>query len=159
MSPDKVHVVCPHCDAVNRVPRARLGEGGKCGVCHRPLFVGAPAELSEARAEIHLGKSDIPVLIDFWAPWCGPCHMMAPHFAQAARQLEPQMRLAKVNLDEAPTMAARYQIRSIPTVILFANGREIARKSGALSTSQILAWARPFLATAATETKAGAAAP
>jgi thioredoxin 2 len=145
MSPRSVHVVCPHCDTTNRVPASRLDHGGKCGACHGVLFGGAPVELTESRAQSHLRHSEIPLLIDFWAPWCGPCHAMAPQFARAAAELEPDLRLAKVNVDEAPAMATAYQIQSIPTVVLFSDGREVARHSGALSAAQLLAWVRPHL--------------
>jgi thioredoxin 2 len=145
MSAERLHVVCPHCDTVNRVPRARLGEGGKCGACHRKLFDGTPIELSEPRAQIHLRENQIPFLVDFWAPWCGPCRAMAPHYAAAAQQLEPMVRLAKVNVDEAPAMAAAYQIRNIPTLVLFAGGREIARHAGAQPASELADWVKLHL--------------
>ncbi len=135
-------VVCPHCHAPNRVPAARLGEGGTCGKCKQPLFVGKPVELDAAGFDTHIGRSELPVVVDFWAPWCGPCRMMAPAFAQAAQQLEPECRLVKVNTEEEQALAARYGIRSIPTVAIFRNGREIARQAGAMDAATLTRWVR-----------------
>ncbi|SFL59232.1 thioredoxin TrxC [Rugamonas rubra] len=139
---ESLHIVCPHCDAVNRVPAARLAQQPTCGKCQRALFDGHPAELSSARFLKHIERSDIPVLVDFWAPWCGPCRSMAPFYAQAAAQLEPQFRVVKVDTEAAQDLAARYAIRSIPTLALFHHGRELARQPGATDTAGILAWAR-----------------
>ncbi len=137
-----LHVVCPHCNGVNRVPEDRLAAGPRCGKCKRPLFDGHPVNLTAASFERHVTRSDLPVLVDFWAPWCGPCKMMAPVFQQAAAELEPRLRLAKVNTEEEPQLAARYGIRSIPTLVLFRGGREVARQAGAMDLASLVAWAR-----------------
>jgi thioredoxin 2 len=139
---DPLHVVCTACGAANRIPRARLGEGPRCGKCHEPLFGRPPADLDDDAFARQLAKSDIPILVDFWAPWCGPCKMMAPAFAQAADDLEPDVRLIKVNTDAAQATAARYGIRSIPTLMLFSGGREVARQAGAMGRGDIARWAR-----------------
>jgi thioredoxin 2 len=133
-----LHVVCPHCDTVNRVPKAKLAAGGRCGACHQPLFEGRPVALDRARFARHLVQSDIPLLIDFWAPWCGPCRAMAPAFERAARRLEPGVRLVKVNIDEEPALAEQFGVRSIPTIVLALRGREINRMCGARSESDLI---------------------
>ena len=137
---DTLHVVCPHCDAVNRVPRARLGGGPRCGECRRPLFEGRPVELDGARFARHLEKSDIPLLVDFWAPWCGPCRAMAPEFVAATQRLEPQLRLVKVNVDAEPALAQRFSVRSIPTLALLLHGKELGRSAGARSAADLVRW-------------------
>ncbi|HEU0195894.1 MAG TPA: thioredoxin TrxC [Nevskiaceae bacterium] len=137
-----LHVVCPHCAAVNRTPAGRLAAGPVCGQCHKPLFIAHPVEVDAAGFERQLRRSDVPLLVDFWAPWCGPCRIMAPYFVEAAGQLEPQFRLLKVDTEANPALGARYAIRSIPTLALFRGGQEVARQAGALMAAGIVQWAR-----------------
>lgn len=142
---DSLHIVCPACAAINRIPSLRLAEQPRCGKCKQVLFNGKSIDLKAAAFERHISRNDIPVLVDFWAPWCGPCKMMAPAYEQAAAQLEPRVRLLKVNTEVERALGARFNIRSIPTLALFRGGREVARQAGALSAVDIVRWVNGLL--------------
>ena len=137
-----INIVCPLCQAVNRIPMQRLNDQPVCGKCKHKLFGGSPVELNKASFDRTLNRNDIPVVVDFWAAWCGPCKAMAPAFKQASIELEPGIRLAKLNTEEEPEIASRFAIRSLPTMVLLKNGREHARQSGAMNAQQIVTWIR-----------------
>ena len=139
---DALHIVCPSCGGINRVPSSKLRAGGKCGKCKQALFQAQPLELSTSNFDHHLTKSDIPLVVDFWAPWCGPCKMMAPIFQQAAQQLEPQVRLVKINTEVEQSLGARFAIRSIPTLAIFKGGKEVTRMAGAMDLNNLISWVR-----------------
>jgi len=141
-------VACPTDASLNRVPRARLDRKPKCGRCHNPLFQGKAVELNAANFDSHTLKSDVPIVIDFWAEWCGPCRMMSPNFEMAVPRLEPQVRLGKLDTQAEPAIAQRYGIRSIPSMVMIRKGREIARTSGAMPPSAIVDWVEQALHTA-----------
>lgn len=145
---ESLHVACPNCATLNRMPASRLGQPGKCGQCGQPLFQGHPLTLTGRNYAAHAERADLPLLIDFWAAWCGPCRMMAPVFEKAATELEPVVRLAKLDTEGEPALAARFGIRGIPTMVLVHKGREVARTSGAMPLPALVNWVRQALATA-----------
>ena len=136
------HVICANCGAINNVPKSRLGDNPACGKCKQPVFAGRPLELNEASFNRFVAKSHQPLLVDYWAPWCGPCKMMAPEFEQAASQLEPEFRLVKINTEAEQSLAARMRIQSIPTMAIYKNGQEVIRQPGAMPLGDLLNWAR-----------------
>lgn len=139
-----LHIVCPHCDGVNRVDSERLSVA-KCGKCQASLFSAEPLSLDAKRFHSHLSRSEVPLVVDFWASWCGPCKMMAPIFSEAAKLLEPRARLIKVDTEQSQQLAAQYAIRSIPSLLIFKGGKEIARQAGAMDLPQLQAWVNQHL--------------
>lgn len=144
-SDGKEHIVCPACGKTNRMAAGRLGDHPKCGTCGAALFQGHPVAVDSAGFERHVSATTIPVLVDVWAPWCGPCRMMEPMFERAARALEPGVRLIKLNMDEAPGIAARYGVRAVPTLLLLRGGTCVAQAAGARDSQGIVAWTRQTL--------------
>jgi thioredoxin 2 len=143
---DPIHVVCGHCDSVVRVPSDRADQAPQCPKCHVALFDGHPLTLRTASFEKHATRNDLPLVIDVWAPWCGPCRMMAPHFEEAARRFGARARFAKLNSDEEPSVANRFGIRSIPTLLVLKNGKEIARQAGAMDLGALSRWLESAIA-------------
>ena len=135
-----LHLPCPTCDSIVRVPAQRLEDAPRCPKCHSALLSDQPLEFDAAKLERHLARSDLPLVVDFWAPWCGPCRMMAPHYDEVSRRLKTKARFAKVNSDEQPTLSSRFGIRGIPTLIVFKGGREAARQSGAMDLNTLQRW-------------------
>ncbi len=142
---DTTIIVCPHCDTANRVPSARLADRPTCGKCRKSLFDGHPATLTDSNFDLHLSRGELPLVVDFWAPWCGPCKMMAPAYEQAAARIEPRARLAKVDTEQNQILAQRYGIRSIPTLAIFNKGHQVASQPGAMSLPQLVQWIETHL--------------
>jgi len=142
---DKIHIVCPSCQGINAVPQHKLSENPSCGKCKSALFQGVPSNATAANFNRLISKNQIPVVVDFWAPWCGPCKMMAPVFEQAAQVLEPKVRLLKVNTEAEQALGAQLRIQSIPTLALFKNGQEVVRQPGAMGLPDLLNWVNSHL--------------
>jgi thioredoxin 2 len=142
---ESIHVVCPHCTTTNRVPEGRLADRPTCGRCKGALFLGKPLNLTAVDLDKHLTRGDLPLVVDFWAPWCGPCRVMAPAFEQAAVQFEPRLRLGKVNTEAEPGLGSRFGIRSIPTLVVFRKGREVGRQAGAVDLGGLVRWIGAYI--------------
>ena len=137
---ESINIVCPHCNAVNRLPKDKLGAGPKCGKCKALVLDGKPLDLTAANFQQQIGRNELPVVVDFWASWCGPCKMMAPVFSQVAQQMATRVRFAKVNTEQEQMLAGQFGIRSIPTLVLFRNGQEVSRQAGALDLGSLTQW-------------------
>jgi thioredoxin 2 len=155
MSEEARHIVCPHCNSVNRVPREKGARAAKCGRCHQPLFTGRAVPASAESFATHIQHNDIPVLVDFWAQWCGPCKVMAPVYERLAAELEPEVRFLKVDTEAAPELAARYSIQAIPSLMLFKKGAVVARQAGAVNAEQLRSWLRQHAASTLSAFQAG----
>jgi thioredoxin 2 len=142
---DPLHIVCGHCDSVVRVTADRLGAAPRCPKCHNELFDGHPLTLRTASFDKHRTRNDLPLVVDFWAPWCGPCNAMAPAYETASQRLHTKARFAKINSDEEPALSSRFNIRGIPTLLVFKGGNEVARQSGAMDVTRLMQWLNPTL--------------
>jgi thioredoxin 2 len=142
---DSIHVVCGHCDSVVGLPQDRLGDSPRCPSCHNPLFSGKPIDLTAANFSKHVSRSDLPLVVDFWAPWCGPCIAMAPYYEATAAKLEPKLRFAKLNTQDEPGPGAQFNIRGIPTMVVFRGGKEIGRQTGAMDSATMMRWLTSLL--------------
>jgi thioredoxin 2 len=142
---NRINVVCGRCDSVVALPSDRLGDSPRCPKCHSALFAGQPIELTAANFDKHIERTDLPLVVDFWAPWCGPCIAMAPHFDKVAKQLEPNLRFAKLNTQDQPGPGTRFSIRSIPTTMVFRGGKTLARQSGSMDAATLRQWLTPLI--------------